>query len=97
MDLRSVFISFAISRSCSQLAYIEKRDGTAQIDDDSRSLFQRSHRPPAITSIEQPAGGGDLKRNLSSTLPRPDHPTDRLTKDMADEEEPPWNEKGVER
>ncbi len=53
--------------------------------------------PPAITSIEQPAGGGDLKRNLSSTLPRPDHPTDRLTKDMADEEEPPWNEKGVER
>ncbi len=46
MDLGSVFISFAISRSCSQLAYIEKRDGTAQIPDESRSLFQRSHHPP---------------------------------------------------
>ena len=46
MGLGSVVISFAISRSCSQLAYIEKRDGTAQIPDDSRSPFQRSHHPP---------------------------------------------------
>lgn len=61
MDLGSVFILFAISRSCSQLAYIEKRDGTAQIADDSRSRFSVPIIPPAITLIEQSGGGGNLK------------------------------------